>query len=82
MLPLLFSVMLLASDAAATAPATEVAAEPATQPAEAPKAERKICKSEQVSGSIRAKRVCLTASQWRARAGRDGSEDLYGVSTK
>ena len=81
MLPLLFSVMLLASDAATTEPAAEAPAAPVAQ-TEAPKAERKICKSEQVSGSMRAKRVCLTASQWRARAGRDGGEDLNGVSTK
>ena len=77
MITALFSVMLLASDAAAeAAPAPAAPAATSAEATEAPKAERKICKSEQVSGSMRAKRVCLTASQWRARTGRDDGEEI------
>lgn len=65
MIAALFSVMLLASDAAATVPAPEPLAT-----VEAPKDEKKICKREMASESrLGAKRVCLTAAEWRARSG-------------
>jgi hypothetical protein len=55
------SVLFLA--AAETAPTTAAPAQ-----AEAPKAERKICKREDATESrLGAKRVCLTAEQWRER---------------
>lgn len=81
MINALFGILLLSSDpvAAATAPAPE----PATATAEAPKEERQICKREPISGSqYRTKRVCLTASQWKARARGEGIEDLSSVTTK
>ena len=60
MITALFSVLLLASDAAAAAPA------PAST--EAPKEEKKICKREMATESrMGSKRVCLTAAQWRER---------------
>jgi hypothetical protein len=80
MIPALFSVMLLVTDAAAATPAP---AAPATKAAEAPKAERQICKREPIAQSqYRTKRVCMTAAQWKARARGEGIEDLSDVSTK
>ena len=59
----LLSALLLASDTpAAVAPATDATA------AEAPKEEKKICKREASTESrLGAKKVCLTAAQWKAR---------------
>jgi len=80
MIPVLFSVMLLASDAAAASPASAV---PAAETATEQKAERQICKREPIASSqYRTKRVCLTSEQWKARARGDGVEDLGSVSTK
>ncbi len=74
MITALFSVMLLASDAAATVPAPEPSAA-----IEASKDEKKICKREMASKSrLAAKRVCLTAAEWRARSG--GVKGLGDVS--
>ena len=57
------SVLFLA--AADTAPTT---AAPSQSAAEAPKSERKICKREDATESrLGAKRVCLTAEQWKER---------------
>lgn len=83
MITALFSVMLIA-DAhaahAAPAPAAPEASAPAT---EAPKAERQICKREPIPQSqYRTRRVCMTASQWKARARGEGIEDLGSVTTK
>jgi hypothetical protein len=65
----LFSVLLFASDTAATTvqpePTAPAAAE-GTRPIA--KEERKICKREANTGSnMPSKRVCLTAKQWRER---------------
>lgn len=52
------------SDAAAT---TDTGAAPAAKPAKKPK-EPKICRSEEASESrLGAKKVCLTAAEWRRR---------------
>ena len=74
MIAALFSVLLFASDteAAATLPGQAPAAA-----AEAPKDEKKICKREAATESrLGAKRVCLTAAQWRER--QDGA-DVKGL---
>ena len=65
MITALLSVLLLA-DANAAQPAPADASAPAMKAAEAPKEERKICKREQVTGSNRTKKLCMTASQWKA----------------
>ena len=80
MIPALFSVMLLVTDAAAATPAPAV---PTTEAAEESKAERQICKREPIASSqYRTKRVCLTSAQWKARARGEGIEDLGSVTTK
>lgn len=59
------SVLLLATE---TAAATTAQPAQVQQPTEAPKAERKICKREAATESrLGAKRVCLTAAEWRER---------------
>lgn len=86
MITALFSIMLLADAHAAhtdAAPAAATAPAPASQAAEEPKAERQICKREPIpSSQYRTKRVCMTASQWKARARGEGIEDLSSVTTK
>ena len=59
----LLSVLLLTSEAPATlAPSTDATA------TEASKEEKKICKREAATESrLGAKKVCLTAAQWKAR---------------
>ena len=72
----LLSLLLLASDTPAAAPA-----EPAPTTAEKPKAERKICRREEATESrVAAKRVCLTAAEWQARANGGDSRGLGDVS--
>lgn len=67
MTPVLLSVLMLASESTATPPATAAGAQ-TVQSAEAAKAERKICKREAVTESrMGAKKICLTAAQWRVR---------------
>ena len=62
MITALFSVLLLASEAAVAVPA------PAAPAAEAPKEERKICKREMDSTSrMGGKKICLTAAEWKSR---------------
>jgi len=64
----MFTVALSVLFLAAANDTDATAAAPAPQAAEAPKAERKICKREESSESrLGAKRVCLTAEQWRER---------------
>jgi len=82
MLPALFSVMLLVSGADAAAAMTAPTAQTA-ETAEAPKTERQICKREPIpSSQYRTKRVCMTASQWKARARGEGIEDMSSVTTR
>jgi hypothetical protein len=51
----------------AAAPATEVPAAPAAPVAPStPVKEKKICRSEEVTGSIMPKRVCRTQAEWNA----------------
>ena len=65
MITALFGVMLLASDASTASPATGAATSAVV---EAPKEEKKICKREDATESrLGSKRICLTASQWKAR---------------
>jgi hypothetical protein len=48
--------------------ATGAMAEPA-QDAAAPKAEKKVCKTERVTGSLtRVNKICMTAQEWTALA--------------
>lgn len=84
MITALFSIMLLAdAHAAHTDAAPAAATAPVSQAAEEPKAERQICKREPIpSSQYRTKRVCMTASQWKARARGEGIEDLSSVTTK
>ncbi|HEY5722332.1 MAG TPA: hypothetical protein VIT45_08415 [Allosphingosinicella sp.] len=55
------------SDSAATdSGAAPAAAEPAAKPAK----EKKVCRTETASESrLGAKRICMTAAEWRAREG-------------
>ncbi len=63
MLPLLFSVLLVASETATTATPQSPTA---NETAEAPNPEKKICKRQPVTGQIQGtKRVCMTAEQWK-----------------
>lgn len=74
MITALFSVLLLASEAAVAVSAT-----PAEAPAavEAPKEEKKICKREAATESrLGAKRICLTAAQWKDRQQKTGFGDV------
>lgn len=67
MIPVLFSVLLLAADTSASSGQAEPATTEAT---EAPKEERKICKRDIDSASrMGSKRICLTAAEWKARDG-------------
>ena len=69
-----FGLLLLAATDADTATAQ------APQAAEAPKTVRKICKREEATESrLGAKRVCLTAEQWRERQ-RMATRDLGDIS--
>ena len=65
----LLSVLLFASDTAATAVQPEATAPAAVEAGkDQAKEERKICKREDDTTSrMGSKRICLTASQWRAR---------------
>ena len=65
MITALIGAMLFASEATAATPAETI---PAPAAVEAPKEDKKICKREEASESrLGAKRVCLTAAQWRDR---------------
>lgn len=75
MLTVALSVLLLATETTAATPQQPAAA---TQPAETPKAEQKICKREQSTGSrMDSKRICLTAAQWKER--QNQSDDAFGA---
>jgi len=64
MLAALFSVMLIASENAATT--TVPSAPSATEAAEAVDPNKKICKRQPVTGQLQGtKRVCMTAEQWK-----------------
>lgn len=78
MSPLLFSVMLLASDpTAATAPATS---DPAEQAAPKKK-EKKICKTDpEYTGSRMKRQICLTAAEWTTRNATGVGNDRAGRS--
>ena len=61
----LFSVMLIASETAATTNPTPPAPV-ANESAEAADPNKKICKRQQVTGQLQGtKRVCMTAEQWK-----------------
>ena len=65
---ILFSVLLFASDTAPSVEAEKVAPAAVEAPKEKARQERKICKLEENTMSrTAAKRVCLTAAEWRAR---------------
>ena len=67
MIPLLFSVMLLASDTTAASPEATQAVQEAPVAA-APKKEKKICKEDPAyTGSRMKKQICLTAAEWDQR---------------
>ena len=76
MSPLLFSVLLLASD-----PTTATAASnPVEQPAEVKK-EKKICKVDPAyTGSRMKKNLCLTEAQWEQRKQGVGNTSQTGRS--
>jgi len=76
MISALFSVLLLASDAAAAAPAPVAPAA-----AEAPKEERKICKREMDTTSrMGSKKICMTAAEWKARDSGNATRGLGDVA--
>lgn len=58
---------------------------PATEKEDAAKPEKKVCKSEKMTGSLtRVKRTCLTAAQWDelAERTRKGVNDLTGLASR
>jgi hypothetical protein len=62
----------LAAKAATTAEIREAAASEAPAAEAEPKKERRICKREQRTGSnMPGRKICLTASAWKNRAGSD-----------
>ena len=64
MFAVLFSVLLVASEATSTAATTPQS--PANEAGEAPKPEKKICKRQPVTGQIQGtKRICMTLEQWK-----------------
>jgi len=74
MIAALFSVLLFASD---TEAATTMPEQAPAAAAEAPNEEKKICKREAATESrLGAKRVCLTAAQWRERQDGAGVKGL------
>ena len=82
MLTVALSVLLLATETAAPAPQQPATA--ISQPAEAQKAEKKICKREQSTGSrMDSKRICLTAAQWKEheQEARDNVADMQRRTT-
>lgn len=75
MISFLFSAFLLADVAAAPTTAAPIA--------EAPKAERKICKREAATESrLGAKKICMTAAEWKARDTGDAVRGLGGDVSK
>lgn len=61
---------LLAFGQAAAQEAADPAAAPATSkagPAAKPGKERKVCRNEEVTGSLMKKRICRTPEQWEAQ---------------
>ena len=64
----------IAADAAAPANSTVAdaggaPATTATAPAEKPKKEKRICRSDNATGSnLRGTKICMTRAEWRARA--------------
>ena len=64
MLAALFSVLLIASESAATT--TQTPAQVANEATEAYDPNKKICKRQAVTGQLQGtKRVCMTAEQWK-----------------
>jgi hypothetical protein len=73
---------LLAVQAAPAAPVTTPAPATPVQTAEA-KEERKICRREMSSvGLHRSKRICLTASEWKAREGQGNADGMADAGTR
>jgi hypothetical protein len=76
MSPLLFSVMLLASDPTTTA---APAASDSTEQAAPVKKEKKICKTDpEYTGSRMKKQICLTAAEWTKRTQTGVGSDRAG----
>jgi hypothetical protein len=80
MIPLLFSVMLLASDTSAAA--TTAATDPTEQAVPAKKVkEKKICKEDPAyTGSRMKKQICLTEVDWEKRRLTGVNSDRAGSS--
>ena len=78
MIPLLFSVLLLASDTSAAATSTS---DPAEQAAPAKKEkEKKICKVDPANtGSRMARKLCLTQVEWDKRSAGKSANDLKTI---
>lgn len=76
----LVSVLLLVAAPSATATASAATSASPVQPT-APKEEKKICKrDDDTTSRLGAKRICLTASEWRDR--QDGNVKGLGDVTK
>ena len=75
----LLGVLMMVSDTSAAA-TTQASTPAAAVEAQAPKEEKKICKREAATESrLGAKKVCLTAAQWRARDNGDATRGLGDV---
>jgi hypothetical protein len=61
----LFATMFTAAIAIAATPGTARAPQSDSASAEKPKAERKICRWAETTGTRRRERICLTADEWR-----------------
>lgn len=81
MIPLLFSVLLLATD---TSAASTPASDPAEQAAPAKKEkEKKICRVDPANtGSRMARKLCLTQVEWDKRSAGKSVNDLKTVGAR
>ncbi|MBA3666465.1 MAG: hypothetical protein H0W65_01915 [Sphingomonas sp.] len=78
MISVLFSVLLLASDAAVATPA-----QPAPTAAQASTAESKICRPDPAyTGTRMRKRLCLTQNQWDLRGNGKSAGDLKTIGAR
>jgi len=80
MIPLLFSVLLLAAD---TSGASAAAATDGTEQASPAKKEKKICRVDPANtGSRMARRLCLTQVEWDKRASGKSVGDLKTMGAR
>jgi hypothetical protein len=79
-----FEMKLVTIAASILVAATGISALAQEQPADAAKTEKKICRTEKMTGSLtRRSRICLTEAQWRELRNRNknGVDELQGSAS-